>query len=546
MAAGLFFTSDCLSEEKREGTIGFLFLTDLRSYDVVLGKLMATSLRSCFPLLAVFPILAITLLMGGVTGAEFWKTMLALINAVFISLVAGLFVSSISRDSQKALAATLLLLILLTAGGPLIDSTIAAILGFPYAPILSRLSPIYVFRSADAWGMTPFWSSLLASQVAGWTLLGLTCRLIPRTWQDGTRKSSTPNRGWTARWKFGRKKTRTVLRHKLLGANPILWLACRERWQAAVLWSLAILLLGAFGGILLSSANTRFWMMWGYVGGAFTLILYLGIASQAGRFFVDARRSGFLEQLLATPLTARQIIQGQWRGLVRQFGVPLLLCLTAQALGSFLFYRAWSNMAATIATATPAATASASATTSTGTGTNITLATTSVVVVRTWGISGSSAALPVNKPDRTQIILVVTVTVAGAVAVAGNLIALVWVGMWMGLNSRNSSLSTLKTITYVQVIPWFVVSFVATLLVPMLLLPLLMRGSTSPPSQLMLLYPLLTSMVSTALYLAKDVILTLWARKKLYSEFRERASRVASSVRPMRPPVIYDNSSHKW
>src|ERR1043165_4619554 len=60
-AAGLFFTSDCLSEEKREGTLGFLFLTDLRGYDVVGGKLLATSLRCFFALLAVLPILAMTM-----------------------------------------------------------------------------------------------------------------------------------------------------------------------------------------------------------------------------------------------------------------------------------------------------------------------------------------------------------------------------------------------------------------------------------------------------------------------------------------------------
>ena len=72
LSAGLFFTSDCLSEEKREGTLGFLFLTDLRGYDVAGGKLLATSLRGVFALLAVFPILATTLLMGGVTGVQFW------------------------------------------------------------------------------------------------------------------------------------------------------------------------------------------------------------------------------------------------------------------------------------------------------------------------------------------------------------------------------------------------------------------------------------------------------------------------------------------
>src|SRR5437879_5110967 len=93
-SAGIFFTADCLSEEKREGTLGFLFLTDLRGYDVVLGKLLATSLRGLFAFLAVFPILAVTLLMGGVTGVQFWKTALALLNALFCSLSVGLFVSA--------------------------------------------------------------------------------------------------------------------------------------------------------------------------------------------------------------------------------------------------------------------------------------------------------------------------------------------------------------------------------------------------------------------------------------------------------------------
>src|SRR6188768_3422187 len=44
MLAGAFLTADCLSEERREGTLGLLFLTDLKGHDVVLGKLASTSL----------------------------------------------------------------------------------------------------------------------------------------------------------------------------------------------------------------------------------------------------------------------------------------------------------------------------------------------------------------------------------------------------------------------------------------------------------------------------------------------------------------------
>src|SRR6266511_1264923 len=53
LLAGAGATADCLSEEKRDGTLGLLFLTDLKSYDVVLGKLTATSVDSFYRLLAV-------------------------------------------------------------------------------------------------------------------------------------------------------------------------------------------------------------------------------------------------------------------------------------------------------------------------------------------------------------------------------------------------------------------------------------------------------------------------------------------------------------
>src|SRR5690242_17532872 len=39
--AGALANADCLSAEKRQNTLGLLFLTDLRGYDVALGKLCA-------------------------------------------------------------------------------------------------------------------------------------------------------------------------------------------------------------------------------------------------------------------------------------------------------------------------------------------------------------------------------------------------------------------------------------------------------------------------------------------------------------------------
>src|SRR5213079_1264829 len=83
LLAGVFLTADCLSEEKREGTIGLLFLTDLHGYDLVLGKFAAMLISALYGLLTLLPITALPLLLGGVTVGEYWRTALALVNALF-------------------------------------------------------------------------------------------------------------------------------------------------------------------------------------------------------------------------------------------------------------------------------------------------------------------------------------------------------------------------------------------------------------------------------------------------------------------------------
>src|SRR5260370_32344266 len=123
--AGRLWTADCLSEEKRQGTLGLLFLTDLRGYDVVFGKVVATSLNGFYGLLSVFPVLALPLLMGGVTSGEFWRMVLVLVNTFLFSLAVGIFASAQSRDARKALGRNFILLFLLTAGLPVFAGIIS-------------------------------------------------------------------------------------------------------------------------------------------------------------------------------------------------------------------------------------------------------------------------------------------------------------------------------------------------------------------------------------------------------------------------------------
>src|SRR5882672_6937646 len=162
LAAGRRSTADCLSEEKREGTLGLLFLTKLKGHDVVLGKLAATSLNSFFCLLAIFPVLAVPLLMGGITNGEFWRMVLVLLNTFLFSLAVGMFSSVLSWNARRAMGANFLWLLVIAAGLPACAGLIAYL--SPTHRVIPELlysCPIYTFYlSADAvyrWQISNFW-----------------------------------------------------------------------------------------------------------------------------------------------------------------------------------------------------------------------------------------------------------------------------------------------------------------------------------------------------------------------------------------------------
>src|SRR5438552_2439073 len=230
LLAGVFLTADCLSEEKREGTLGLLFLTDLQGYDVVLGKFVAMLVNALYGLLALLPITAIPLLLGGVTGVEFWRTALALVNALFVSLAAGIFISAWARDAQRAMGAALGLILALVAALPALASL--GSLGRLARPLsfLAWLSPFYSFSYAGAAlyyaHAGKFWGTLAASHALGWMFLSLASARLPHRWQEGVVAAKPA--AWVDRWlrrSRGSSEKRAKVRRELLPINPILWLA---------------------------------------------------------------------------------------------------------------------------------------------------------------------------------------------------------------------------------------------------------------------------------------------------------------------------------
>ncbi len=332
--AGMANTADCLSEEKREGTLGLLFLTNLRGYDIVVGKLLATSLNSFYGVLATFPVLALSLIVGGVQGSQVWQLALALLNTLFFSLTAGLFISSISRQQKRAANGTSLLILFFWLGLQGISESMMR-KGFyvELADLLSLLNPATTVNSVFGLGANArYWQSLLITHGIGWMFFGLACWIIPKSWQDRpVVKPATRWRAWFAERTYGDPVTRIHVRTRLLAKNAFLWLASRDLLRPAGTWLLMAGVVAVMAGLWISfQPNLEFIPTCIITLVIFHTILKLEFSSVAARGLAEERQAGTLELILSTPLQVTEIVRGQWLALLRHFSGPVLVTILGQ------------------------------------------------------------------------------------------------------------------------------------------------------------------------------------------------------------------------
>jgi ABC-type transport system involved in multi-copper enzyme maturation permease subunit len=339
---GLFLTADCISEEKREGTLGLLFLTNLKGYDVALGKLAANSFRALYSLIAIFPVLTIPLLLGGLVGQEIFRMALVLLVTLVFSLTVGLLLSSVSRHDRKAQFGAFAVMMLITAVLPGLLSFLKHEYKLRIADWMYTMSPGFAFwhafEKAYLGNKELFWTSIAVVHGASWIAFLMATAVVKRVWQD--RVAGAAAVGWRKKiqtWKRGLPAVRNRYREKLLSVNPYYWLTARDRFKPYyVLWFLA--------------ACAVFWVfLWAYNGSdmleqatffACAIVLHTAMkvwmAAEAGRQFSEDRRSSALELTLSTPLPVKEILEGQFLGLLRQFGLPIGAILLFDLIGMVL------------------------------------------------------------------------------------------------------------------------------------------------------------------------------------------------------------------
>lgn len=351
-------TVDCLSRERREGTLGLLFLTPLKALDIVIAKSLAHGLRAVTLLLAVLPVVALPLLMGGVSWKQAVSSLLLNGSALCLALAAGLLASALSKSWVRSLILAFGLALMFaymfcaelawsfsmtstTYRTYLLNGSDGGLLKTGFQLALS-LDPDFFISYAYAQagfaapsGMSPgamangvlvtVTISLVLSLIALLVVALMAAVITKRNWQE---RPPSP----FAIWLKNKLCTPVVMLDLLqrwmkrkLDRNPIGWLEQRTWSGRLVIWGWFAVMISVYS-LVLTNPNflTRSFngihqfMAW---------ILFLSMSVNASTSFRRERETGVLELLLVSPLSETQIILGRLRGLWEQFfpSVALLL-----------------------------------------------------------------------------------------------------------------------------------------------------------------------------------------------------------------------------
>jgi ABC-type Na+ efflux pump permease subunit len=489
--------ADSVSGEKRDGTLGLLFLTPLRGYHIALGKFFSSAILALFSLLAVFPVLAIPLLMGGVGLKEFLFTLLALIVSTLLALSLGLFISTITVRPWKGVALALFCTSFLAAGLPAIASVVYYKMHRPViAAYLYSFSPSYIIysASASAWRLRFqfFWQGILFQSALCLLLLTACALLLPYVWKDRPGSRFTVRfKAALSRWRYGFGQHRRQFRARLLDINPFTWLASRHRWASAgfALFAFVLFLLPSVLSRKLivqpgSEEEVVFPIL--FTCGAVAL-LHLGIALRIAilacdRFSTD-RKSGALELLLSTPLSIKDIIRGQWLALARHLWAAILLVLLAHSFALWWIIELFELEA------------------------HAHISLKRVLQVISAHISGQSV------PSPWEPLLLPFIPLIAALLLVYSWMPLGWLSMWLGLRMNVQIRAPWFAVLLIYIPPWPILGATMGLL----------QYSNSLPHDDLSLF-LITISLATALIVMNASFWMWYSRRQLRRHFRSAAT----------------------
>ena len=363
LAIGLFvpiLTADCISRERREGTLGLLFLTGLSASTIVIAKGLANGLRALTFWLAVIPVAALPLLLGGITWDHVLRCGLIDFSALCWALAAGLLASSATKVRHRALILAIffsflfLTFLAFVTGWMLWGSMPWGAVRYQWGGNMPWGAVRYQWGITDYIVSVAFQLGLFSDQTFGWSaasgpltavsaasLLTVAAKVsgvsvlallfaitiagaeTRRVWQE---EPPSKRQVWFRQtfcspiiWdKFYHRWLRWMLER-----NPIGWLEHRIWTGRLVSWGWLAVVVALYSAVFSDQNFIR-----GYSGLQHSIAWLIAgsMAITAAGSFRRERESGVMELLLVSPIGEERLVWGRLKGLWSQF-LPAIVLL---------------------------------------------------------------------------------------------------------------------------------------------------------------------------------------------------------------------------
>ena len=333
-------TAGVVCGEKESNTLGLLFLTRLRAWQIVQDKGLSRVVFMGFLCLVTLPFMIAALLFGGVEMREVVMAFATLLSIILLAAGFAMLCSTLLGKYVAALATTyatlLLYLLVMPIGIGFLINTILPSRPFEYVSFINPFVSLAVAAEEYAIRSHPIlryaWVGNLSVSLVIYAFAVLVASLVLRrvAFADGHYSGFAPGRRV---WRLGvaRLAASCLQRGSTVGAHPVLWKESNlihDNLRRVlinlvevffVVW-LALMALVAFHQFNDLAQNDIYLIA--HAISVFIILLFMGILAAAS--FTRERESGALDILLSTRLKGSDIVYQTFFGLVR-VALPMLL-----------------------------------------------------------------------------------------------------------------------------------------------------------------------------------------------------------------------------
>jgi ABC-type transport system involved in multi-copper enzyme maturation permease subunit len=315
----LYTSAALVLRERTERTLGLLFMTDLRGWQIVTGKFLTALFYSLSYTLGVMPLIILTASLGGIAASQILYTFVLLFGILFLGTCVGMFAGTVAASENRMSRVLFFVAILLFALIP--EAAVRGYCRLTHSIHLDTLlnisSPIHALRDmTNAINMHHSLYNCLYNMLLGLPFLIATYILLPK---KAISKEKLSIKQTLIEKMREHARLKNLIRRPKLKGNPVAWRELTftygggqnraSRMFVMILGGLTLVLMG----VLLATGYDRnmaqgLAMNFGIL--CLTIFILSTVTQASGAFYGD-RTNRTLEVLLTTSLSERDIVIGK-------------------------------------------------------------------------------------------------------------------------------------------------------------------------------------------------------------------------------------------